>query len=117
MKILSPFAWESTPLINVGWQSGEPFTDQELTQIYDGIMRAHYIMHPNAKQALKRLLGKQKFTWLSWIRHWVWENDNWRVFASSEGMAFEVKYGMTKAESLTAFQDFLNKIGANNPNK
>lgn len=110
MKILNPFAWESTPLINVGWQSGTPFTDQELTQIHDGMMKAHCLMRPTAKQALRKILGKQKFTWLSWVRHWVWEGNNRRVFASSEGMAFEVRYGMTKAESLAAFQDFLDKI-------
>lgn len=104
-------SWESTPIVNIAWMDGEgPFTDAEHDKLHAMYMRMCMKCRPPVK-TLKQLLGRQKTTWNGWVRHWVWEDENWRVFASKRGVFFEVRVGLTRDESWRAFEDFMRKIG------
>lgn len=106
-----PFKWDSTPLVNIGWQTEEGLDPRESSQLLDESMAMHKALRPPV-ESLKAKLGKQAFTWNGEYRFWVWEGPNWRVFASNKhGVSFEVKEGLTKQAAFAAWQDFRKKVG------
>lgn len=102
------FAWESTPLINCMIQ----FSDGELCDLQDQIMMMHKAVKPPVEY-LKSCLGRQKFTWNGEYRFWVWEGDDWRVFASNiQGTSFEVRdERLSKERVIAAWNDFRVRVG------
>ncbi len=103
--------WNSTPLINLSWNCQEGLTTQELVDLQKKLMSMHTkLRHP--VESLKKLLGKQSYTWVGEFRFWVWEFKNWRVFASNkQGVSFEYREGISKKAALEAWNDFLTRIG------
>ena len=105
------FDWESTPLVNIGWQTEEGLEPRESAQLLDECMAMHLALRPPV-DSLRAKLGKQAFTWVGEYRFWVWEGANWRVFASNiHGVSFEVRAGLTKQASFAAWLDFQQKVG------
>lgn len=106
-----PFKWPSTPIINVWWQANEaPFDDSTLSRLRDEQTAMHMMCRPPVA-SLKERLGKHNFTWMGECRYWVWEGADWRVFAGTTGVSFEVRYGLNKKQALNAWHDFLSRLG------
>ncbi len=105
------FSWDSTPVINIPWMSKSEFTDEQLKLFQDECMAMHRILRPPV-QSLKTRLGKQNFTWVGEYRFWVWEGENWRVYASNaKGICFEVRETLSVDDAFKAWQDFRVKTG------
>jgi hypothetical protein len=104
--------FESTPIINVWWQSGEkPYDKRTMSRYHDELMAMHLVCKPPVT-SLKKKLGKQDFTLTgSECRYWIWEGADWRVFAGKTGISFEVRCGLNKKRALAAWRDFLKRIG------
>lgn len=64
----------------------------------------------SSKDYHKKKLGKQKYCWIGFVRHWVWESETWRVYVSKRGSAFEVLATLTEDEAWAAWQDYFSKV-------
>lgn len=97
---------ETTPIINIIFSS----KDKSNQYIKDNMQ----IMFARGKKSSveyhKVKLGKQNYCWLGSVRHWIWEGNNWRVYVSKRGAAFEVLSNLTVDEAWGAWQDYFNKI-------
>jgi hypothetical protein len=58
----------------------------------------------------KKVLGKQKYCWISFVKNWVWETDTWRVYVSKRGSSFELLKGLTLDQAWEAWQDYYNRM-------
>jgi len=58
----------------------------------------------------KQKLGKQKYCWSGFVKHWVWESDAWRVYVSSEGSSFEVLENLSPENAIVAWKDYYSKV-------
>lgn len=107
-------AWESTPVINIGWMSGDQFTVHELDVFTRDLMRMHHELRP-CVESLTNRLGKRDYRWRgSEFFFHVWEDPDhkWRVFAHDHhGVSFEVNTGLSKTDALNAFYEFMKKTG------
>jgi len=103
------FTWDSDGVLNYAF-TGAALDEQwsrELSQM-------HHLSYDEggAVKFLKARLGRQKFCWQgSSVRNWVWEGDDWRAFASTRGVSFEVRTGSTVEQAFAAWQDFKRKVG------
>lgn len=106
----NPFKWESTPVFNfVNYAIDETERLEFFNLISKNLFAIHNALGSQSHLAfMKEKLGRQKFTWM---RHHVWEGENWRVYVSKEGIAFEVRETLSLQEMFVAYDDFLTKIG------
>lgn len=113
------FAWESTPLVNVTQTACDTSTDlsefllaHSQRNLIEEVMEMHkaaYKMKP--VEFHKYHLGKQNFCWNGAYRFWVWEGEDWRVFASNiHGTSFEVRDTFTTHQALKAWDDYRRRV-------
>jgi hypothetical protein len=106
------FTWDSESGLNhlFSLSRGDPRFD-EWAQQWAKMRRASYD-EGGAVKFLKARLGRQKFCWQGpSVRNWVWEGDDWRAFASTRGVSFELRVGLTTEQALAAWHDFMRKVG------
>jgi hypothetical protein len=107
---MNQFEWESTPMINL--IDVRVLSDTEFKTYRDQTMQMHMASNKDgAVKFHKSRLGRQKFTWTGSARNWIWEGENWRVFASKRGTAFEVRANLTPEECFEAWKDYRKKVG------
>jgi hypothetical protein len=72
---------------------------------------AHGIEH--SVQFHKRRLGKQDFCWQgSGHRFWIWQRNNWIVFANNDhGASFEVLTTLSVEDAIESFRDYQRAVG------
>lgn len=103
--------WDSTPIVNIAWSTGGKVTSDELKKLTDDMLQMHRKLRPPV-ESLKKLLGRQSYTWVGEYRFWVWETDSYRVFASNkQGVSFEHRVGLSKKDAFASWNDFLKRIG------
>lgn len=85
--------------------------------IYYDIMNVNYAKMQKARPIgvsflkwHKQKLGKQKYCWTGFVKHWVWEFDNWRVYVSKEGASFEVLADLSAEDALAAWDEYYNLL-------
>jgi hypothetical protein len=105
--------WTSDHILNYVFNV---LADADSVRISDELVKMHRTSAENggAKAFLLARLGKQHYTWTDSAKNWVWESSGaprWRVFASMDGLSFEVEYGLSAPDVLTAWDDFCRAAG------
>ncbi len=104
-----PMDWESTPLTNVLFNSTPEVSLDMSAQIFVASLARG---DKGAKDFHLERLGKQKTTFTSECRYYVWEGKDWRVFAANGyGTSFEVREDISTEEAIEAWKDYLRAVG------
>jgi hypothetical protein len=96
----------STPIINVL----KTKTNYDImNNNYLKLMKARPI-NVSSLQWHKKKLGKHKYCWTSFIKRYVWEFENYRVYVSKEGVSFEVLESLSADQALDAWSDYYLRL-------
>lgn len=94
---------ETTPLENILNQ--DPFDPRNQQYLLDFVSIRPYGM--TSIQLNKNKLGKQKYYLVAgFVRCWVWEGENWRIYVSKRGTSFEVLQHLSIDEAWIAWQEY-----------
>ena len=92
---------ETTPIINV--LAPQDIRDDFITR---------YLNFCSAKEGTvvewhKSKLGRQDYCWTGFRRHWVWEDEDFRIYVNNvAGIGFEVPVGYSSEEALRAWDKY-----------
>jgi hypothetical protein len=110
-RFINPFAWDSTPPINIL----RGVNCNRICSAFTAIGKAAHKEKPVVFH--KRVLGRQNYCWNNGLssRFWVWEGADWRVFVNNDvGVAFEVRTTLSEASVYKALFDYMKRIGISN---
>lgn len=104
-----------TPLTNLLWDSTEAVQrkiSDEMCAMYSHL-RSQYLPGEAAVTYHQRVLGKQTYTYMGSSKFWVWNFKTYRVYAAKKGIgsSFEVLASLPLTEVITAWHEYLAKIG------
>ena len=104
------FEWESIPLINY-INILEEQESEELIELMKEIESA--AKDEGQVEFHKDRLGKQHLCFQGEFRYWVWQDRDWRVFASNKAgrISIEVRAGLSKKKAWTAFDAYRRQVG------
>ena len=100
----------STPIINIMSNNGGMHLSTEYLADQMLLVNKRSQAKLSSKEFHKLKLGKQKYCWTGFIRHWVWEGNDWRVYVSNNGAAFEVKDGIDMVRAWAAWKDYFSRF-------
>lgn len=105
--------WQSTPIINYVMNTDWSDEEQEVFHHEMMVMLSfHHHVKMKAVDWMKSKLGRQGYTLNGEYRLWIWEQEGWRVYVSNiQGISFEIREGLTKAQVKEQWDDFRKKLG------
>jgi hypothetical protein len=96
----------TTPLVNI-------LRDHNQLSFMIEQLKEFMLIRPSGVSSIKwhkQKLGKQKYCWKGFIKHWVWETDTWRVYVNKEGSSFEVLESLNGDQAIEAWKDYYSKV-------
>ena len=84
------------------------FGDEELKALYLNWMSTRESGNKSAKVWARERLGRHSYCWTGYVRHWVWERKQWRLYASVEGLSLEVIMPLDRPP-IEVMQNFLSE--------
>lgn len=96
----------TTPIINILNHKAD------LDVMYQNHLKLMKARQPNVTslQWHKEKLGKHKYCWTGFTKHYVWEFDNYRIYVSKEGASFEVLESLNAKEALDSWNDYYLRL-------
>jgi hypothetical protein len=98
------------PIVNFLFQDKSGKLGQQYLKESMDLMKLRIEDGLSSIQRHKKILGKQKYCWTGFVKHWVWEENNWRAYVSKEGASFEVLESLTLKEAWSEWQDYYKRM-------
>lgn len=106
---------ETTPIVNYAFNGADRGWDEAASEQFQrelGCMHAlHHVASMKAVEWMKSILGKQSYTWTSYRRYHVWEQNDWRVYVNNDaGISLEVNSSIGSSAALEQWRDFFQTV-------